>query len=172
MLSETQKDQICSILAVGCDRETAANFVETTTANLHREMERDDRFAARVHRTEAASEWTNMRTVHQAAKDVKNWRAAVWWLEMHAPDRFKSRSAGEVTLAQLNEFVGTLTTILANEVRCESDRRRVIHRVLESIRELEKTVRAGMRLSSLTPEPRDNLHPRLALIDDREDEED
>lgn len=170
MLSETQKDQICSILGVGCDRETAAHVADASTADIHQEMERDPSFAIRVRRTEAVSEWNNMRTVREAAKDVKNWRAAVWWLEMHAPDRFKPRGAGEVTVGQLNEFVGTLTTILADEVRSETDRRRVIQRVLESIRELEETVRAGLRLSNVMSEPHNNLQPRLALIDDRDDE--
>ncbi len=169
-LTATQQDQVCGILAVGCDRETAANYAECTTADIHRTMERDVRFADRVRRTEGSTELTYMRTVHKAIEDPKNWRAAVWWLEMHAADRFKPRGAGEVSIAQLHEFLKVLSTIFCEEIQCETDRRRAIGRMYESIRELEELVRAGIRLSSASVAPLENPRLLLALTDDRDDE--
>ena len=37
-LTEEQKGQIFGILAVGCDRETAANYVDLTTADIQTTM--------------------------------------------------------------------------------------------------------------------------------------
>src|SRR4051812_28378597 len=96
-LTDAQKGQICGILSVGCDRETAANFAGCTTADIGRTMRDDPAFAAHVHRTEAGCEMGHMRTVQEAAKDAKNWRASVWWMERHAPERFGPRGAGVVT---------------------------------------------------------------------------
>ena len=92
-LTAEQKGRVSGILSVGCDRETAANYIGCTTADLNRAMQHDAEFAADIHRTEASSELSHMRAIHKAAEDAKNWRAAVWWLEMHAPDRFKPRCA-------------------------------------------------------------------------------
>jgi hypothetical protein len=68
-LSAEQKAQVYGILSVGCDRETAANFVGCSPADIVREMRHDQGFAATVRRTEAATELSHMRTVQNAAKD-------------------------------------------------------------------------------------------------------
>ncbi len=169
MLTPVQRDQVCGILALGCDRETAAGYAACTTTDIHRTMEQDAQFAARIRHTEAGAEMSCMQTVRAAAKDVKNWRAAVWWLEMHAADRFKPRGAGEVSIAQLHEFLKVLSTILCDEIECESDRRRVIGRMYESIRELETLVRAGIRLSSAACEAQASSQPLLSFVDDHDD---
>ena len=87
-LTDEQKGQICGILSVGCDRETAANFVGCSLADIRRAMQHDRAFAANVRRTEAGVELSHMRTVQEAAKEAKNWRASVWWLERRSPERF------------------------------------------------------------------------------------
>jgi hypothetical protein len=125
-LADEQKGQVCGILSVGCDRETAANFVGCTVAEIGRTMKQDPAFAANVRRTEAATELAHMRNVQQAAKDPKNWRASVWWLERHSPERFGRRGAGQVTVRQLETFMETITGILSNEIPNDDDRQRVI----------------------------------------------
>ena len=72
-------------------------------------MRQDRAFAAQLRRTEAGAELAHMGTVKEAAKEAKNWRASVWWLERHAPDRFGPRGAGTVTVRQLDEFLNVLT---------------------------------------------------------------
>jgi hypothetical protein len=142
-LTDEQKGQICGILSVGCDRETAANFVGCTTADIQRAMQQDVLFAAHVRRTEAASELTHMRTVQEAVRDPKNWRASVWWLEMRSPERFKPRSPSEVTMAQVEEFLNVLTNVICEEIASEADRQRVVERMNDALRALEEQVRAA-----------------------------
>jgi hypothetical protein len=72
-----------------------------------------------------------MRTVQKAAKDEKNWRAAVWWLERRSPERFGSRSAGAVTARHLKAFLTMAGDVLNTEIRDPTDRERVMSRLTE-----------------------------------------
>jgi hypothetical protein len=130
-LSPEQEGQILGILSVGCDRETAANVAGCTTAEIALAMRDDPKFAQSVRRTEAMVEMALMRTVNEAAKDPKNWRAAVWWLECRSPERFASRGAGTVTSRQLKTFVQVLSHHLNDDVKCPEDRERVLNRLAE-----------------------------------------
>ncbi len=128
-LSAEQQGQVLGILSVGCDRETAAGFVGCTAAEIARAMQVDSAFGAVVRRTEAAAELTCMRTVLDAAKDVKTWRAAVWWLERRSPERFASRGAGTVTTRQLRVFLTIIGDLLNEEIHDPDDRQRVLARL-------------------------------------------
>jgi hypothetical protein len=139
-LTDEQKGQICGILSVGCDRETAAGFVGRSAADVGRAMQQDPTFAANVLRTEAGIELTHMRSVHKAAEDAKNWRASVWWLERHAPERYGARSAGAVTMRQLDAFLDTIVDVLCEEFPDGEIRRRVLARFDQAIRALEESV--------------------------------
>lgn len=128
-LTADQQGQVLGILSVGCDRETAAGFVACAPADIARAMQVDPAFGTVVRRTEAAAELTCMRTVHQAAKDVKTWRAAVWWLERRSPERFASRGAGTVTTRQLRIFLTIIGDLLNEEIHDSADRQRVLARL-------------------------------------------
>jgi hypothetical protein len=107
-LTDEQKAQICGILSVGCDWHTAANFAGCSLADIRRETQHDRQFARSVRRAEAGTELGHMRIVQEASKDAKNWRASIWWLERHAPDRYGPRGAGVVTARQLKAYIGML----------------------------------------------------------------
>ncbi len=128
-LTAEQQGQVLGILSVGCDRETAAGFVDCTAAEIAQAMQFDPAFNTIVRRTEAAAELTCMRTLHQAAKDVKTWRAAVWWLERRSPERFASRGAGTVTTRQLRVFLTIIGDLLNEEIHNPDDRKRVLARL-------------------------------------------
>jgi hypothetical protein len=130
-LSAEQKAQVYGILSVGCDRETAANFVGCSQTDIIRAMRSDPEFARTVRRTEAAAELSHMRTVHNAAKDEKNWRASVWWLERRSPERFGSRSAGTVTARHLKAFLTILGEGLNSDIHDAADHERVMSRFKE-----------------------------------------
>jgi hypothetical protein len=140
LLTDEQKSRICGVLSVGCDRETAVDFIGCTSRDLHRTMQHDPEFAVQVRRTEAANEVTHMRSLHEVAKDPKNWRISVWWLEMRSPERFKPRNGKSVTLPQLDEFLNVLAEIIGDEVESEDDQTRVLDRMMESLRELKDRV--------------------------------
>lgn len=128
-LTAEQQGQVLGILSVGCDRETAAGFVDCTAAEIVQAMQIDPAFGTIVRRTEAAAELTCMRTVHEFAKDAKGWRAAVWWLERRSPERFASRGAGTVTTRQLRVFLAIIGDLLNEEIRDPEDRNRVLARL-------------------------------------------
>jgi hypothetical protein len=70
-----------------------------------------------------------MRVVQQAAREQKQWRASLWWLERRAPDRYARRDAGTVTRRELGRFLHAVAGGIAAEVRDEDDRRRVLDRL-------------------------------------------
>jgi hypothetical protein len=128
-LAAEQKGQIFGILSVGCDRETAAAYVGCSPADIASAMRQDISFANTVRRTEAAAELAHMRNVQQAGKDVKNWRASVWWLERRSPERFGARSPGTITARHLKTFIQMLSNNLNSDVRDPDDRQRVLDRL-------------------------------------------
>jgi hypothetical protein len=130
-LTAEQKGQIYGILSVGCDRETAANFIGCSLADIVHAMRQDADFNTSVRRTEAAAELNHMRTVQNAAKDEKNWRAAVWWLERRSPERFGSRGAGTVTTRHLKAFLTLIGDCLNSDIHDPADRERVMARLKE-----------------------------------------
>jgi hypothetical protein len=111
-LTAEQKARICGVLSLGCDRKTAADLAGCSLAAIRGAIETDSAFAADIRRAEGGAELRHMRMVHQAADDVKNWRASVWWLERHAPERFGPRRAGEVTTRQLKAFTALIGEIV------------------------------------------------------------
>jgi len=130
-LTDEQKGQVCGILSVGCTRETAADFVGCSLGDIGQAMQQDSTFAANILRTEAGSELSHMRNVQQAAKEAKNWRASVWWLERCSPERYGPR--GKVTATQLQAFIDTVVTILNDELQDEADRQRVVARLKNTV---------------------------------------
>src|SRR5687768_13729973 len=87
-LTDEQKSQIRGILSVGCDRQTAVDYVGCSLADIRRAMLEDAAFMADVRRAEAGIELMHMRNVQEAAEKKKEWRASVWWLEQRSPERF------------------------------------------------------------------------------------
>ncbi len=149
-LTDEQKGQICGILSVGCDRETAANFVSCSIAQIGRLMQQDTMFAANVRRTEAGTELAHMRNVQQAAKEAKNWRASVWWLERHSPERFARRGAGVVTFPQVDAFMEIVADILIDEIHESDDRQRVLAKLKQAVDTLRETSRLHAPHSAAT----------------------
>lgn len=128
-LTEEQKREALLILSIGCDRATAASYVGTSAASLEAATAEDRAFADAVARAEAAAEMAHMRNVQQAAKEEKNWRASVWWLERRLPDRYGRRNAESVTPGELKRFLAALAEAVAEEVSHPQDRERLLQRV-------------------------------------------
>lgn len=143
-LNSEQQGRVCGVLSMGCDWTTAANLVGCSLAAIRRSIESDAEFANDVRRAEAQAELGHMRTIHEAAKDAKNWRASVWWLERRAPERFGSRRAGVVTAKQLKAFIAVLADVLAGEEQVVASRADMLVRLqafAESVDQLLKDER-------------------------------
>jgi hypothetical protein len=174
-LTDEQKGRVCGVLSVGCDRQTAADFIGCSITDIGRAMQQDSEFAAHIRRTEAGCEVEHMRTIQQAAKDVKNWRASVWWLERHSPERFGSRGAGAATPRLLKLFAKRMIDVLSAEFSTDEAKYRVIARFDVEIATLEEIIRfaAAGDLSrpadSLLIDSQEPSHPDSANdLDDQE----
>ncbi len=130
-LSSEQKRDVCTIAAVGCDRHIAARYLGCRPEELKAEIEADAAFARDLAQAEARAELTHVRNVQQAAQDDKHWRASVWWLERRAPERYGRRDAGAMSAIQVERFVKQVAQIIAEDVRHEEDRDRLMLRLDE-----------------------------------------
>jgi hypothetical protein len=171
-ISDEQKRQVLGVLSVGCDRQTAAHLVGCTIGQIAGLVRQDRRFAADMNRTEAAAEVNHMRAVHDAAKDAKNWRASVWWLERRAPERYGQRGTSVVTARQLKAFTEMFAEILIEEIHDSADRERLIGRLGQLIARLdqqglEATLGPSRETSSKSepPQPGDEMSDERAESD-------
>lgn len=130
-LSEEQKREAVLIASVGCDRETIAKYVGCVSTSLDEALRMDQAFAASLRRAEASCELTHMRSIQQAARDERHWRASVWWLERRAPERYARRDADAVGRREVVRFLTTIASTIAEAVRNDGDRRRVLDKLGE-----------------------------------------
>lgn len=134
-LTPEQKREVCTIAAVGCDREIAARYLGCRPAELQEEVNADAQFARQLAQAEAGAELVHMKNLKVAAQEEKNWRASVWWLERRSPQRYGRRAADAVPAAQVQQFVEALAAIIAEEVREPEDRDRLLARLGELARQ-------------------------------------
>lgn len=133
MLTDEQKRDVVLIASVGCDRETAAKYVGCRVEQLSGALAGDDGFANEVRRAEAGCELAHMRSVQQAARDEKHWRASVWWLERRLPERYAPRGADVIGRREMESFFTSVAESMAAEVNNEDDRRRVMEKLNEFV---------------------------------------
>lgn len=126
MLNDEQRREAVLIASVGCDRETIAKYAGCGLEELNRALLVDRAFGRELRRAEASCELAHMRNLQQAGRDVRQWRASVWWLERRAPERYAKRDAGSVGRRDLIAFLKEVSVSLAAAVRHEDDRERVI----------------------------------------------
>ncbi|MEO0529630.1 MAG: hypothetical protein AAF266_03530, partial [Planctomycetota bacterium] len=135
-LTDEQKRDAVLITSVGCDRETAAKYAGCTADELNNAIDIDHDFADQLQRAEAGCELAHMRTIQQAGRDERHWRASVWWLERRLPERYARRGPGSVGRRELVRFLEAVATGVATAVRDESDRQRVV----ETLQELTQAI--------------------------------
>jgi len=148
-LTDDQKREFCLILLIGCDHETASNYLGCTLGQLQNALKQDPQFAKQLARAEATPEFIHMRNLHNAAKDEKHWRVSVWWLERCAPERYARRSPDAISAAQLRQIIKELGDAIAGEVASRDDRQRLLTRLSKIAREVQ---------DDQSPETEDHSH--------------
>lgn len=121
-----EKATLRAMTAMGCDREMAAKGVGWTVGQLRHVLGDDPEFAQVLLRAEGQAELHRMRILHNATKDEKHWRAATWWLERRAQNRYARRISRSVTTVEIQEFIDELVDIVFAEVTREADRERLV----------------------------------------------
>lgn len=147
MLNDEQKREAVLIASVGCDRETIAKYAGCGLDDLNTSLLVDKAFGKELRRAEAACELAHMRNLQQAGRDVRQWRASVWWLERRAPERYAKREAGSVGRRDLVAFLREVSSSLAAAVRHEDDRERVVAK----LKSLGEAAADPLRLTETKP---------------------
>ncbi len=129
--SDEQKRECCLMIKIGCDRETACNYLGKTAAELHEQLRQDREFHRQLLRAEATPEFSHMRNLYNAAKDEKHWRASVWWLERRAPERFARRAPDALTAQQLRSVIEALADTIVGEIEDPQDRERLLAKLVQ-----------------------------------------
>ena len=136
-LTALEKKNIIAIITVGCSRETAARYVGCSPYIIRREIAENKSFAADVARAEEDSEVFFINKIRQAANKEQYWRAAAWALERRCPNRYAPRGAGSLNTDQVRAMVSRLAEIVIQEVPGGTERRRILKRIHDMIRQAE-----------------------------------
>jgi hypothetical protein len=129
MLTEPQKNQICSIVGHGGTRQVAAEFVGCDLKAIMREAHENAAFRERLAQAESMCEITHLKNIRVAAEDPKQWRASAWLLERKFPDHYGKRKPRTITAEQAAELLGKLTLIVLDEVPDDAIRARIEARI-------------------------------------------
>jgi hypothetical protein len=115
VLDETKKSEILAILSTGCNRQTAANYVDCAPKTIYNTALRDPKFAKKLSRMETSSEVVHLVNVNIAARNPSYWRASAWALERLLPKRYGQRKPDTVTPEQLEGMMKAFAEIAPEE---------------------------------------------------------
>jgi hypothetical protein len=131
-LTADQRTHVLDFLASGADLESVCRYACVTIVQLRLEMKRDPDFAQAAARAEAKVELLQMGNVMKAARDEKNWRTSVWWIER----RSRLRKAAEdraLSESDLLELMDALSQVIVQEIADPLSQQRVIERLLDIV---------------------------------------
>ena len=151
-LTEEQKHEATLVASLGCDRELIARYLGCDEIQIVETFARDETFRKAWHRAHATAELSHIRNIQQAAKEEKNWRASVWWLERHVPARYAKRSLGEVTRSELVKLIRNVAEKIASVVKQPEDQRRLLSKLTELTEQIEDDFTISEELESLEEE--------------------
>jgi ribosomal protein L12E/L44/L45/RPP1/RPP2 len=110
VLDPFHKQVILRVIGRGYSRPMAARFAGCAVSTIMRTAQRDPQFAADLAQAETLFLGGSLQTLHQAACQDKNWRAAAWVAERLEPQRFARRPPH--TLTSPEEVGGALIDFL------------------------------------------------------------
>lgn len=112
LLDEAKQRELCAILAMGCSRRVAAEYVGCAVSTIRRQAQRNAAFRDRLARAEAHQEMAHVKHVADAAQEAKNWRAAAWLLERRYPERYAAPTARRLAARRVEEALDDVAEIL------------------------------------------------------------
>ncbi len=136
-LTEEQKREATLVASLGCDRELIARYLGCEEIQLVETLAQDEEFRQAWQRAHATAELSHIRNIQQAAKDEKNWRASVWWLERNVPARYAKRSLGEITRNEFVKLIRNVAEKIAGAVHQPDDRKRLLGKLAELAEQIE-----------------------------------
>jgi hypothetical protein len=145
ILDAAKRREICAILAVGCTRAVAADYVGCCVQTIRNTALRDESFAAELLQAESKHEILHLTHINKAATEGRYWRAAAWALERKYPDRYAARRAHAITVDQMSQALAQFADLVFAEVTGDDDRRRIGERLEELTAGLRAAAERGAR---------------------------
>src|SRR5262249_3573393 len=128
-LTDSQCSAVRDALALGCDRATACHFSGVTLEELQTTIDADETLERKLAQAEARASVRHIGYLHEAAKDERNWRISVWWLEQR--DKRQSREAStEPGERHLRELVQALAKVVVEVIPDVALQQKLIERLL------------------------------------------
>lgn len=136
ILDELTQQKVCAVLALGCSRKTAADYLGCSPELIRSTARRRKEFAVQATKSEAICEISALTQLSKALKDERNWRAVIWLLERRFPDRYGLRAPRSASPRQVIEVMNQLIDVVAGEVHDAEDQRRVVARLQSLVQRL------------------------------------
>jgi hypothetical protein len=109
VLNELRQSVVVALLSQGFSRRTAARHVGVSHTSIARAAARDPHFAKKMSDAESVADYSVLKTVRDAGRQEKYWRAAAWLLERRLPDEFGHRAphsfSGDQVMTLLAEIL-------------------------------------------------------------------
>ena len=129
VLDEVKKAEILAVLATGCSRQSAANYVGCDLKTIYNTAQRDPEFAEKLVSRESSVEVAHLVNLKNAGKETRFWRASAWSLERLLPDRYAARTPDTFTVEQFSQLVSAIAQMMVEEVPVDHYRKRMIARL-------------------------------------------
>ena len=111
-LDAEKRRKILALVANGSSRRVAARIVGCAASTITRTAARDPQFAEELARAEGNLEIEVLRSIRNAAKTDRYWRAGAWLLERRNPEDFAPRRAGRYTAAEVLQMLAAALATL------------------------------------------------------------
>jgi hypothetical protein len=115
-LDEKKRNVILAVLAHGNSRRAAARIAGCAPSTITRTIARDPRFAEQVARAEENLDIDLFRSIRNAARDPRYWRAGAWCLERRNPEEFGPRRPLSFTRREAAEFLVQVMDVTFKEL--------------------------------------------------------
>lgn len=115
-LTTEQREQVLLIFSLGMSYEQAGDYAGCPPEAILAEESRDPKFDEQLRHCELRSEVKCLKSLHEALKDVKNWRVAAWLLERLYPERYAKRKPDLVHRSEITLALHSVSQIILTRV--------------------------------------------------------
>jgi len=155
VLDEIKKAEILAVLATGCNRQSAANYVGCDLKTIYNTALRDPQFEEKLVNRETSSEIAHLVNLKNAGKETRFWRASAWFLERLLPDRYAARTPDTFTVEQFSRLVSAIAQMMVEEVPVDRYRKKMLARLDKLLgdapEQIEKTFRRRKKFAVKNP---------------------
>jgi len=135
VLNQVKQAEILAVLATGCNRQSAAEYVGCDLKTIYNTARRDPEFHQKLYHRQTAAEVAHLVNLNNAGKETRFWRASAWFLEHLYPDHYCTQRLDTFTEKQLSVFISHMMEMLVEEVPVARYRKNILARLEKMLNE-------------------------------------